>query len=225
MHDTVQVLDGGGRLVRKLSLMDALIASPFRAVLQETRDPCDPLHLNFIDQLGPDALETSWMAPGDYVVSMRNLNAFAIVDPQDGRFKRLVRGTFFQQHSVQHLAVGKFLLFDNHGGYGSGSPSRLLMVDLETGLETTIFPNPATPDSLRTLFSDVQGKIDISPDRERVIVTFSGASQAVEVRLSDGAVLHTFASLHDVSNVPRIPEDRLTRAARFRLYGVDYLKH
>ncbi len=225
VHDVVNVIGGDGRLIRQLDLMEALIASPYRSILKDTPDPCDPLHLNYIDQLGPDVVGIEGAAPGDYVVSLRNLDAFAIIDPQTGRFKRWVNGTFFRQHSVRHLEGGKFLLFDNHGGYGTGSVSRLLMVDLETGLEKSIFPNPSTPESLKDLFSLLRGKVDISPDRERVLVSFSETSKAVELRLSDGAVLHIFTSMHDVSSVAHFPEDRLTHAARFRLFGVDYLKH
>ena len=96
------------------------------------------------------------------------------------------------------------------------------MVDLADGRETTIFPNDGTPATLRGLFSRVAGKISISPDRRRALVVFTVAGVAVEVRLSDGAALNVFRSLHDVSALEQFPEERAARPAVFRMSGLDY---
>ena len=98
------------------------------------------------------------------------------------------------------------------------------MVDVSDGRETTIFPNDSTPEVLRSLFSQTRGTIDISHDRERAIVTFTYDSMAVEVRISDGAVLNTFTSLHDVSGLNQFSEERATVAGRFRLQGIEYVE-
>ena len=196
--------------------------SKFASVLLQTSSPCNPLHLNFIHLLGDDAGGAHGIAPGDLVVSLRDLSAFAILDAESGRLKRLVRGSFLQQHSVQHLEGSTFLMFDNLGHDHVGGPSRLLMVD--DGRETTVFPNENTPEALRGLFSQTAGSIDISPDRERAIVAFTGDSVAVEVRISDGAVLNVFTSLHDVSGLEQFSEERTKVAGRFRLYGIDYVE-
>jgi hypothetical protein len=222
--DTVNVVDGNGRLTAQLPMLDKLVESPFRAVLQHTTDECDPLHLNYVDVLDESVRGIAGLAPGDLVVSLRNISAFAIVDGRDGTFKRLVNGTFFKQHSVQHLEGSRFLLFDNHGAEAGYGPSRLLLVDIATGEEVTVFPNDATPAELRTLFSRVRGKVDISPDRQRVLAVFSEEGKAVEVRLADGAVLGVFTAVSDVSHVAALDErKRHDRAGLFRLYGVDYL--
>ena len=163
------------------------------------------------------------MAPGDLVVSLRNLNAFAILDRESLGLKRLVRGSFFQQHAVTHLEGSTFLLFDNHGSDGQNGPSRLLKIDLATGRETTVFPNAGTPEFLRGLFTDYLGKIDLSPDRQRAIVVFGLTGIAVEVRLADGAVLNVFTSLHDVSPLEQFDDARGTQAAILAMYGLDYI--
>ena len=99
-----------------------------------------------------------------------------------------------------------------------------MAVDLVSGVEQALFPTGKTVGPFRDLFSDHAGKIDISPDGERAIVTVTDASQAVEVRLADGAVLHVFRSLHDASSVTALEEDeRARKAVEFRLYGVDYV--
>ena len=222
--DTVNVVDGDGRLLKRIDLVDALVNSKFASVLLSTTAACDPLHLNFIHQLGDDAGGALGIAPGDLVVSLRSLSAFAILDGETGRLKRVVRGGFLQQHSVQHLEGSTFLMFDNLGHDYVGGPSRLLKVDISDGRETTIFPNDTTPEALRGLFSRYRGYIDISNDRERAIVAFTDAGVAVEVRLSDGEVLNTFTSLHDLSDIEQFSEERMTVAGRFRLFGIDYIE-
>ena len=116
-------------------------------------------------------------------------------------------------------------MFDNLGYDHVGGPSRLLMVDVSSGRETTVFPNAATPESLRSLFSQWRGHIDISHDRERVIIAFTFDGVAVEVRLSDGEVLNVFTSLHDVSSLEQFSEERTSVAGKFRLQGIEYVEN
>ena len=53
--DTVTVIDGWGRLLKRVNLVDILLKSPFAPLLRRTLNPCDPLHLNYVVRLGPDA--------------------------------------------------------------------------------------------------------------------------------------------------------------------------
>ena len=229
--DTIGIIDGNGQLLKRINLLNALRDSPFAYIMQSASGPlwdrvgCDSLHLNFVHRLGDDAGGTWGLAPGDLVVSLRNISAFAILDGESGRVKRLVRGSFFYQHSVQHLTGATFLMFDNYGHDGTYGPSRLLMIDLADSRETTLFPNDQTPEPLRNLFSDIRGTIDISPDRRQVLVSFTQAGKAVEVRLADGAVLNVFHSLHDVSNLEQFPQERQQQAAVFRMNGLHYIRN
>ncbi len=234
--DAIGIIDGNGQLLKRINLLNALRDSPFEHIMQSTSKPrhrpsalCDPLHLNFVHRLRDDAGGTWGLAPGDLVASLRNLSAFAIVDGESGRVKRLVRGSFFYQHSVQHLTGSTFLMFDNYGNDGVYGPSRLLKIDLADGRETTLFPNDQTPEPLRNLFSAYQGAIDISPDRQRAMISFTLEGIAIEVRLADGAVLNVFHSLHDVSNLEQFPEEypeeRQQRAAVFEINGLYYIRN
>ena len=200
LTDFVHIIDGNGQLLKAISVLDAILESPYVPALRFASRP-DPTHLNFVHQLRDDAGGAAGIAPGDLVVSLRNLDAFGILDGESYRLKKLVRGSFFAQHSVMHLAGAKFLMLDNWGRDGVYGPSRLLMVDLADGEETTIFPNDTTPEHLRYLFSETSGNISISPDRSRVIITYGNEGTAVEVRLADGAVLAVFTSLHDISHL------------------------
>ena len=225
-RDLIRFLGGDGNVIRELPLLDAVLESPYAAVLQHTTNGCDPIHLNFIDVVRHDLPEgIEGMAPGDLVVSFRNISSFGIVDPQSGKLKRLVRGSFFQQHSVQHLSGSRFVIFDNHGGDYEGGPSRVLEVDLATGTEKTVFPRRDHDNDQREVFSREAGHLSVSPDRTRLIVSFSYQGTAFEVHISDGKVLREFRSLHDVSRVEGYPERSHEKAAIFCLYGVAYALH
>ena len=222
LRSALNVLDGDGALLERIPILDILLASPWSGVLSEPHAACDPLHLNSVDLAGEDA--GGGIVAGDIILSFRSVSAFAILDGETRELKRLVRGSFFRQHDVTHLTGSTFLMFDNQGGDRVGGPSRLLKVDLATGVETTIFPNERTPEALRGLYSYRRGAIDVSPDRERATAAFSREGVAVEVRLADGEVLAVFRSLHDVSGLDQFPDERADRAAIFTQQGVDYLR-
>ena len=222
--ELVNVIDPAGRLLRDTSVFDAILQSPYASLLLHA-DPCDPTHVNSVHRLGEDAAGAD-LEPGDLVVSMRNMSAFALLDRETHRLKHMVRGGFMMQHSVLHFEGSRFLLLDNQGGRtadGALGVSRLLMVDAASGQETTIFPNYRTPGHLRELYTSQRGGLAVSPDRRRALVTFTQQGKAVEVRIADGAVLVVFDSLHDVSHSERFPEERATRAFRVPLREVRYV--
>lgn len=227
-HDQINVLDGQGKLIRALDLVKPLLESSFMAVLQHTSDPCDPLHLNYVDVLPQDFLPITYhsnkIAAGDWIVSLRNLSAFAIIDPKTGEFKAVYKGSFYQQHSVTYWKENLVLLFDNHGAQKESGPSRVISYDLQSHQEKTLFPNEQTPQKFKQLFSDTAGKITLSKDRKRVLISFSKAGRMLEVRLSDGKVLNSFFSIHDNTQVNDLPKERHQKAALYPILGVNYLR-
>ena len=222
-YDLVNVIDPAGRLLGETSVFDAILQSHYASLLLHA-DPCNPTHVNSVHPLGDDAAGAGF-EPGDLVVSMRNLHAFAILDRDTHRLKRMVGGGFRMQHSVLHFEGSRFLVLDNRGSRttdGAWRISRLLMVDAASGEETAIFPNHRTPGHLRELYTHLAGGVAISPDRRRALVTFTEEGKAVEVRIADGAVLAVFHSLHDVSHLEEFPEERATRAFQIGLSEVRY---
>jgi hypothetical protein len=219
--DRLRVVNGRGEIMQEFPLLEAFLRSPFRAVLQHTTDHCDPLHLNFIDRIGEDSAKLiPNAAPGDYIVSFRNISSLAIVDKQSGEIKRLIRGSFVQQHSIHHLADSRFILFDNQG---AGGHSRLLEINLATGLERTIFPNIGFTEKAEDVFSMAAGYVDLSTERQRAIVCFSNSGKSYEVRLSDGKVLAEFTNTHDLSSRAEWDRIYLDNAAILELLGINYV--
>ena len=205
--DRVNVLDENGALVDSVSVVDAFLRSRWAPVMRDAR-PCDPFHLNSVALVGEDVSGLPGVRPGDLVLSLRNLDAFAIVDREARVVTRYVQGTFEAQHSVKHLGGSRFVLLDNRGGDIQRDGvwrkySRVLVLDLADGSETVVFPKNPGQDPLCCIYSYFQGQISISPDRMRVIASFSQAGKAVEVRIADGRALAEFNFVHDMRRFGR----------------------
>ena len=132
--DHLVLVDGDGTILQDIRLIDRILESPFAAMLTHTTSACDILHLNYIDRVREDVRDIPGVVPGDYIVSLRNISAFGILDSQTGEVKLMFRGTFIHQHSVQHLRGSEFILLDNNGGDVKNDPSRVLVVDLASGV-------------------------------------------------------------------------------------------
>lgn len=223
-EDLVNVITGRGGLLEEVSILDAIVQSPYASSLADSRHPCDPTHLNFVSLLGQDAGGATDIAPSDWVVSLRNLNAFGILDRDNRQLKRLVRGTFRRQHGVRHLEKARFLMLDNKGTDGTHGPSRLLMVDLATGKETTLFPNDGTPEHFRDWYVSSRGQLDVSADGRRVLLVDRQRGRAFEIRLSDGELLNVFHQIHDVSSLTGFgfPKGLANNAWIFEFEGIHY---
>ena len=222
-ESTVNLIGGDGELLEQISILDAIIESRYAATFAFTvGDHCHPAHLNFVHVLGADAGGADGIGAGDLVASLRKLNAFAILDKDDRRLKRLVRGSFIAQHGVRHLDNARFIMFDNLGTDGVHGPSRLLIVDLATGEEITVFPNDATPPHLAKWFLIAEGELDISPDGRRALVADLHGARALEIRLADGRVLNVFRQVHDLSKLPGFPEALTANSWMFKFRAIYY---
>jgi len=219
--DVVQKVDGEGRVLETIDLVSVLLNSHWAAAMVVGPDYCDPLHLNFVSVVGDDV--SDGLTPGDLVVSLHNISRFAVIDARTHQIKRMVAGSFIQQHSVQHLAGSRFLIFDNVGGGPLGPPSRILEMDIATGRERRIFPNPDTPAQFRDALSRWYGHLTISPDRRRIFASFTYMGQAFEIDIESGRLISVYDNLHDVSSVPGVEQAATSHAMRFWTLGMSYL--
>ena len=221
-EDQVNVVNGSGELLEQIPIFDSIAQSNHAGLLASTYNQCNPIHLNFVHMLGDDAAAVAGLVPGDLVVSVRNISAFGILDRRSGRLKRLVRGSFLRQHAVQHWEGARFVMFDNHGTDGNLGPSRLLMVDLGTGEEATLYPTDRTPMNLRLGHSPINGQMDISSDKRRALITDTWNGRGLEIRLADGEVLNVFHSVHDVSHLAGVPKSLAQHPWLFQFHGIYY---
>jgi hypothetical protein len=90
----------------------------------------DPLHLNSAEPL-PAAWADRFpgLEAGDLLVSLRNVNALAVIDPDTDRVKRIWIGPFVRQHDADFMANGHLMVYDNLGGDPACGGSRILELD------------------------------------------------------------------------------------------------
>ena len=220
-EDYLQVLDGAGALLWQASVAEALRRSRHASMLNYSHSACNVLHLNSVEVLptpGPHGL-----AAGDFLVSLRDLGALAVLDGRDGSLKRIWRGSFYGQHGARALegpAGPTFLLFDNWGREGEYGPGRLLALDPRSGGEQTIYPNAASPATVAQIGSNARGGVTVAPDGSRAIVFSYDAGQAVEVDLASGEATAVFQPLDDVT---MLRDDSQALAYRWKLRDVRYV--
>lgn len=221
VRDVVNVLDGDGRLLEQVSLLGVLPESPWAPEFQRA-DPCSPVHASSVSLVGEDVSGLEDVRPGDVVLSLRNLNAIAILDRATYQMKRFARGTFQGPHSAKHWRGTEFVLFDGGGGRVRRDGvldfhSRVLRIDVENGRETVVFPKDPQRFGWR---AQGGGRISIGPDRTTLIASFDGVGRAVEVRIEDGAALAQFDHLHDLAGLASVGP--LAGVVRFPNPGMFY---
>ena len=199
---------------------EALRASPFAVLNVQTFNACDPLHINYVDVLDETAPGGD-LAPGNLVVSVRNLSTVLIMDGKTHEVLRVVKGSFLQQHSVHQLEGSRAVLFDNWGGAGPNGGSRVIEIDLAGGPERLIFPQPGSP--YDGLYSYRASNLDISADKRRALVSVTDEGRGFEIDLQTGKALLAYNSLHDLSGVSGASDGSKVSATRSKLFGMFYL--
>ncbi len=198
LNDAIAVLDARGKLIKEIDLLRSLVDSGyvglFHGLISQGANPLaeaiteDPLHLNdvrVIEALGEGA--PGWLARGDLLVSMRSINAVAVLDGGTGRAKWLVVGRTLRQHSPR-LVPGGVVVFDNLGGSGPEIRSRIVRLDFSSQASQTLFPLGRHPVP-RPFFTETAGHLDLHPAGRRALVAVAHQGWVCEIDLSDGRLL------------------------------------
>lgn len=211
-EDFVAELDPDGRERRRVSVLAALKASPYASLLRRApTDTGDLLHTNAVFPL-PDALKdpSGATGPGRVLLSMRHLDAIAVLDLNLRRLLWAATGGFARQHDVEIAPSGALMMFDNRG---NGGASRAL--SLSPWRLTPLWSWGGRPDM--PLLSAVLGAVQELPN-DNVLVTESTRGHAVEVTRA-GEIVWEFlnpevtgpddAYIAAIFEMIRIPEARL----------------
>ncbi|MEM7048765.1 MAG: arylsulfotransferase family protein [Acidobacteriota bacterium] len=184
----VALAPGDCREVQRLSLPAALAASPFAAVLEPRGEAGDVYHSNTIEVFdGRLASASPLFAAGHLLVSLREIDTLAILDPSDGEVLWAQRGPWRRQHQPTPQADGTLLVFDNRGFQGA---SRLLTVDPASG----DLPWQWGGDPPRAFFSREAGSVQRLTNGN-LLVTESERGRAFELD-ENGQVVWEFQTPH-----------------------------
>ncbi|HVS38986.1 MAG TPA: arylsulfotransferase family protein [Gemmataceae bacterium] len=137
MVDRLVLLSPDGTLKKTVPILEALRDSPYSVLLDSLRrggpfyasrssmdgPPVseddlrkDALHVNSIHLLTPElASRFPGFKAGQVLISLRHLDALAVMDVETGAVVWAARGPWRAQHDPQFLDNGRLLIFDNRG--------------------------------------------------------------------------------------------------------------
>jgi hypothetical protein len=138
-EDTVLKVSPDGKVLDEISVLEALRDWPGLSSVTYNEDvkvrleSNDPTHLNNVEPL-PRAMAAAFpqFAPGDLLLSLRNMNTLVVLDPRTRKIVWAMHGQFVQQHDPDFLPNGHIMLFDNLGGVnGDASCGRSRVLELD----------------------------------------------------------------------------------------------
>lgn len=138
LDDGIVVIDQNGNIQKRISIIDALRASPFKRLISDILpDPLgDYLHSNTIDEIAYTSNRVAWIRQGHLIVTLRDASAFAVIDPKTGKVEHAAYLPLRLPHDIRLMPDEKLTAFDNAGNLGDGGASRLVEMSAETlGIE------------------------------------------------------------------------------------------
>ena len=189
-RDAVWRISPEGEVVDRLSLLKAFLGSPFRDLLEPIKNEGDIFHANTVEWLdGSQVDESPLFRRGNLVVSLREVDIVAIVDPARRSIDWAQRGPWDAQHQPELLDDGRLLIFDNRGRDGF---SRVVELDVGSGEIGWQYP---TADAVGdALWSPEAGSSQRLPGGN-TLITESERGRALEVT-PEGELVWEFLSPH-----------------------------
>ncbi|MEK7792889.1 MAG: arylsulfotransferase family protein [Candidatus Hydrogenedentota bacterium] len=174
VDNSIVVLSSDGVELRRVSILDCIANSDYRALLGHTPRRIDVLHTNTIERLdralagnGPAFRE------GNLLVSIRATDTVGIIDFDAKSLVWAVTGMWNAQHQPTFLSNGNLLVFDNYAG---SDRSRVVEMDPRTQAVIWSYPGP----NERPIFSNGSGSCDRLPNGN-TLISISREGRAIEV--------------------------------------------
>ena len=188
LEDFISIVSPEGVVKRDISLLSALMNSPYRPLLDRMPPFGDLFHTNSLQILdGTLSSRSPAFAAGNVLVSLPLLDTIAIVDLNRESVVWSLSGQWRFQHTPMLLPNAHVLLFDNRG---AEQRSRVLEVDPFTQERTWLFDG--TEES--PLYSEFNGATQRLPNGN-TLVTESGNGRGLEVN-SAGQTVWEFYNPH-----------------------------
>jgi len=152
---TLQRIGDDGEVEREIGVVEVLEANGLTGLLHlanvsngSTAVSGDTLHLNDVDVF-PRGWASDTFAPGDIMISLRNINAILVFDPETLALKFLSQGRVLRHHDPDFLPDGTISVFDNHNlepdiGPAEGR-SRIVELSVPDGAATTVLGAEGAP--------------------------------------------------------------------------------
>jgi len=212
LEDFIVFLSADGDIERRFSLLESFRASAFAETIHPLPDHADIFHSNSVVTIDDAVAKSSDLfRSGMLLVSLRDIDTVALIDPVSTTVEMAWRGPWRAQHQPVPLSTGSVLLFDNQGAENG---SRVVEFDPDTGELGWIFPQQAAA----SLSSAEAGSCQRLPNGN-TLITESEMGRAIEIT-PDRAVVWEFSSPHRAGEqlemvatlfeVVRMPADAFT---------------
>ena len=131
IEDCLVVLSPEGEELQRISLLDALVDSPFyKPMLIHVDRYGDITHNNTAAVIGEGfASQYPEISPGDVMVCLRNLNLVAAVNPNTQQIVWATTGPWEHPHDPDPLANGNIMIFNNFVAHGAEQGSSVVEFD------------------------------------------------------------------------------------------------
>jgi hypothetical protein len=200
-EDTILKVSKHGKVLEEISLAGLLLKNKLHGLLF-VRMPRmdipfrDLTHLNDIEELTRDmASHFPQFAPGDLLISIRELNTIMVVDPTSELVKWYQTGPWMGQHDPDFLTNGRISVFSNNDdGTATGSVlggSTIFEVDPARGVTRLTYGESSDQRS----FTSIRGKHQTFANGNKLI-TESNAGRVFEVS-ANGEIVWEYINRFD----------------------------
>jgi hypothetical protein len=136
IDDFLVQLSADGKELRKISLLDSLLESRYRRMLDQLpwylAESGDYLHTNTVDYIDAEtAKHFDFAKEGHVLLSMREPGVIAVLDPGTEKIVWAIRGPWVGQHDPDLLPNGHILLFDNNGRYDTEGHDKSRVIEFD----------------------------------------------------------------------------------------------
>ncbi len=179
--DFITHLDADGRELESIDLLAAFENSIYASFLDYAREAGDIMHTNTLELLDGRFVDKSPVfAAGNFLISVRELDVVAIVDPNQQKVVWALSGMWSAQHQPTLLDNGNLLIFDNQG-YGGQSK----VLEIEPLSQRIVWE--FTSSETRPLYSETCGTAQRLANGN-TLITESDNGRALEVT-TDGSII------------------------------------
>jgi hypothetical protein len=179
----VQIAADDGTELRKISLLDSLIQSRYRRILNQLpgylNQTGDYLHTNAVNYIdAATATHFEFATAGQILLSMREPGLIAVLDPDTEKVVWAIRGPWVAQHDPDLLPNGHMLLFDNQGRYDSEGQDKSRVIEFDPHTYKIVWEY--TGDGKKPLHSTLRSAQERLPNGN-TLITESEGGRLIEV--------------------------------------------
>lgn len=193
IDDMVTALAPDGTKIKDISILEAFLDSHYAPALGLLGGNLqgDVMHANTVQYIDAEmAAAFDFARNGDLLISMREMDMIAVLDPREERIVWARTGLWRAQHEPQLLDSGRILLYDNKGHRGPGGMTRVIEFDPRSGGIDWTYAGTAS----RPLISAIYGAQQRLPNGNTLIVETNNG-RAIEVTRA-GEIVWEYRSTH-----------------------------